>query len=77
MNIIIKNNVLVESQVELIENNLATKQDLKGLEAQLETHLIEKLSEHKLEVPKWTIGLLLAQTGILVGVFFAIARMLK
>ena len=65
--------VLAESQVELIENNLATKQDLK----ELETRLVEKLLEHKLDVLKWTIGLLLAQTGILVGVFFTIAKMLK
>lgn len=69
--------VLAESQAEIIEGNLATKQDLKELEAHIKAHLIEKLSEHKTDILKWVASLLFVQTGILIGAFFAVARLLK
>jgi hypothetical protein len=43
----------------------------------LEIHLTEKLAEHKTDILKWVVGLLFAQTGILIAAFFAVARMLS
>ena len=44
---------------------LATKLDIKNLELSLEL----KIAETKTEILKWLIGLLVAQTGIIIAAF--------
>ncbi len=79
--------ILAETQVELIEERLATKQDVKELEIALKRDIKElelklmrhtevKLAESKTEIIKWVAGLLVVQTGIIIGAVFAVVRLL-
>lgn len=54
--------VQAEAMAEIIENNLATKRDLKALEVRLEL----KLAEVKAEVIKWVLGVSVAQAAIII-----------
>lgn len=64
--------VQAETIREILDTNLATKQDLK----EMELILRRELSESKMESIKWIAGMLLVQSGILIGGFFAIVRFL-
>jgi hypothetical protein len=56
---------LVEAYNRLIEERLATKHDLEVLKRDLGAEIDRKLAEVKVEMLKWVVGLLLAQTGII------------
>ena len=63
---------LAEEQARLIDERLATKQDLKKLEAatkrdlkDLETTLKRDITEAKVDILKWVTGLLLAQAAVI------------
>ena len=62
--------VLVEEQVEIFENNeTATKEDIAYIKKDLkemELTLRKEIAESKVEIIKWVVGLLLAQTGVIV-----------
>ena len=51
---------------------LATKGDLVAMEERLR----RELAESKAEILKWVVGMLAAQTGLIVAAFFVTARML-
>ena len=63
--------VLVEEQVEIFENNdAATKEDIAYIKKDLkemELTLRKEIAESKVEIIKWVVGLLLAQTGVIVA----------
>jgi hypothetical protein len=46
---------------EIIEDKLATKQDLRGLEIRLEL----KLAELRADIIKWVAGMLIAQAAVI------------
>ncbi len=48
---------------ELVENRLATKQDLKELEISLKNDLDLKISATKVELIKWVAGMLIVQAA--------------
>lgn len=48
---------------EMIDNQIATKQDIAALEGSVTT----KLAEFKTDLIKWHIGTMLAMTGLIVG----------
>ncbi len=56
--------VLAEEQTNLIENNLATKRDLKELEATLKRDLVAEIRGSELRMVKWLIPLLLGQAAL-------------
>ncbi len=65
---------LADEQVRLLNSNLATKQNLKQLEAvqkqqltEVEGKLQRQMAELKADLLKWMIGALIAQTGVIVG----------
>ncbi|MFI3272694.1 MAG: hypothetical protein R3Y11_11440 [Pseudomonadota bacterium] len=47
---------------------LATKNDLKIALAETKNELMERIAESKHETLKWLMGMLLAQTALLIGV---------
>ncbi len=49
---------------ELIENRLATKQDIKELELTMKADLERGLSAAKSDIIKWVAGMLVAQAAI-------------
>ncbi len=64
----------VTALAELIDSQASSKADLLEVEHRLETkisdieHRLEmRISESKIDTIKWMIGLLLAQTGLLLG----------
>ena len=60
----------------LIEKNLATKRDLKELENATKRDLKELEARVKGDIIKWVAGLLLAQTGVIVGMIAALIKLL-
>ncbi len=54
---------------EILENQLATKKDLKEMEYRLEVKMGEMKSDTLKWVIGWTTGLIIAQTGILFSLF--------
>ena len=65
---------LADEQVNLLNSNLATKQDLLKLEAATKQDLAElkgdlerQLAELKSDLLKWMVGAMIAQTGVIVG----------
>ena len=63
--------VLADEQTNLIENNLATKRDLKDLEValkrdlkELEARLVGQIRESEMRLIKWLIPLLLGQAAL-------------
>ena len=63
--------VLADEQTNLIENNLATKRDLKELEValkrdlkELEARLVGQIRESEMRLIKWLIPLLLGQAAL-------------
>jgi len=65
--------VLAEEQVSLLNSNLATKFQLAEVDmrlsariAEVEAGLLKKLAELETRLLKWMVGLLVAQTGLVV-----------
>jgi len=65
--------VLAEEQVSLLNSNLATKFQLTEVDmrlsariAEVEAGLLKKLAELETRLLKWMVGLLVAQTGLVV-----------
>ena len=65
--------VLAEEQVSLLNSNLATKFQLTEVDmrlsariAEVEAGLLKKLAELETLLLKWMVGLLVAQTGLVV-----------
>ena len=72
--------VLADEQVNLLNGNLATKYDLTEVDARLQTKIAEvearlteanlltrqSIAELETRLLKWMVGLLIAQTGIVV-----------
>ena len=65
--------VLAEEQVSLLNSNLATKFQLAEVDmrlsariAEVEASLLKKLAELETRLLKWMVGLLVAQTGLVV-----------
>ena len=56
---------LVEAHNRLIEERLATKQDLEGLKRELSAEIERKLADVKFEILKWVMSFRLGQTAIL------------
>jgi hypothetical protein len=63
--------------------DLATKQDLKELDVKLEARIKEvearlelRIVQIKSDTIKWVAGMLIAQAAIIIGGFFAVARLL-
>ena len=54
---------LADEQVNLLNSNLATKQDILALKADLE----RRMAEDKADLLKWMIGALIAQGGVIVA----------
>jgi hypothetical protein len=52
--------IQAEALAEIIENNLATKRDLK----ELETRLMTSIAEIKADMIKWVAGMLVAQAAL-------------
>ncbi len=59
---------------ELIDSQASSKSDLLEVEHRLDTRITDiehrleaKIAESKIDVIKWIVGLLLAQTGLLLG----------
>lgn len=52
--------IQAEALAEIIENNLATKRDLK----ELETRLLVSIAELKADMIKWVAGMLVAQAAL-------------
>jgi len=66
--------VQVEMLAEVIENNLATKQDItsvkqdiKSLKKDLESNLEIRLAQLKNELIKWVFGFFIAQAAIIIS----------
>ena len=66
--------VLADEQVNLLNSNLATKQDLQTLKAELEQQMTSLEGQIKVEIAtiksdllKWMIGALIAQGGVIVA----------
>lgn len=58
-----------ENIVDLLDSQIATKADIKGLEQDLKNMGLEtsfKLAELKNDIIKWIIGLALSQTALLI-----------
>ncbi len=55
--------VLAEEQTHLIESHLATKQDIKELEARLR----QDIAECKTDIVKWMFAALIGQGGLIVA----------
>lgn len=62
----IKDSELLTKQA-IKDSELRTKQDIKALEASTKI----SLSEAKVEIVKWMVGMMLTQTGILIGAMIA------
>ena len=56
--------VLSSTQAELIEERLATKQDIEKLETVLKQHIQIESAKIKADVIKWVAGMLVAQAAI-------------
>ncbi len=56
--------VQAETFAEIIEERLATKQDLKALELTMKNDLERGLASVKSEIIKWVAGMLVAQAAI-------------
>lgn len=52
----------------MARQELATKNDLKIALAETKAELIERIAESKHEILKWVMGMLLAQTALIVAV---------
>lgn len=62
--------IFADEHRKLIEDRLATKQDIKELDIRLketETRLETRLMELKVELIKWMIGLLFVQAGFIIA----------
>ncbi len=62
--------IFADEHRKLIEDRLATKQDLKEVEMRIkesETKLETRMAELKAELIKWMIGLLFAQAAFIVA----------
>ena len=73
---------LADEQINLLNGNLATKLQLADTEARLEAKIVEvraeiadtaarlevKIEATKADLLKWMIGLLVAQTGLIISV---------
>ena len=55
--------VFAETLHEILEDDVATKGDIKNSEIALR----KEIAESKVEIIKWVVGLLLAQTGVIVA----------
>lgn len=55
--------VQAEAMAEIVEDKLATKQDLRNLELTLEL----KIAETKAEVIKWMLGTSVAQAAVIIS----------
>ena len=55
--------VLADEQVNLLNSNLATKQDIISLEGRLKV----EIANIKTELLKWMIGAMIAQAGLIVA----------
>ena len=56
--------VQAEAFAEIIQDRIATKQDIKALELTLQQDLKLALADTKIEIIKWVAGMLLAQAAI-------------
>ena len=62
---------------EVLETNLgelATKSDLREVEAKLDSKIDKEIANLKFERLKWMIGLAIAQATLLIGVLIAILK---
>ena len=57
--------IIADEQRSLIDNKLATKQDIKALEVGLRRDIDARLAETKADILKWVAGLLLTQTAVI------------
>lgn len=61
---------LADEQVNLLNSNLANKQDILSLKADMEVlkaDLERQMETHKADLLKWMIGALIAQGGVIVA----------
>lgn len=58
---------IVENNQKSIEENIATKKDLKETETVLRHELDLKIAELKSELIKWMLGFLVAQSAIIIS----------
>jgi hypothetical protein len=58
-----------EALAHIFDYKAATKKDLQELELRLSTELNTKISDLKVDVIKWVVGLLLAQSALLLSAF--------
>ena len=65
---------LAAEQVSLLNSNLATRQDLETLKADLERQLerlkadiMRRMADDKADLLKWMVGALIAQGGVIVA----------
>jgi hypothetical protein len=65
--------VQAEALVELVDERLAAKRDIKELELRLVAELSGKMMETKSEIIKWVAGLLIAQAALTVTLLKVLA----
>ena len=62
--------VFAETLHEILDDDIATKGDIKSSEIALMKEIADirkEIAESKVEIIKWVVGLLLAQTGVIVA----------
>ncbi|MBF0589526.1 MAG: DUF1640 domain-containing protein [Magnetococcales bacterium] len=70
--------VFVEEQSKILEDRVATKADIVGLEQKIsssEETLRREISEAKIEMMKWAATLFLAQTALIIGAMFTFFKL--
>ena len=60
--------ILAESQSEIIENNLITRQDLKNTEITILAKMEKGFAGTKVEIIKWVAGMLVAQAAVVASI---------
>ncbi len=56
--------VQAEALIEIVDEHIATKRDLKEMEVKLELTLRREIQESKTDLIKWVAGMLVAQAAI-------------
>ena len=70
---------LAYEQVNLLNNNLATKADIESIRAEIEALRLSteaKIESAKFEMLRWMIGAMVAQSTLIVGLTVALNKLL-
>ena len=63
---------MTEAMSQVLEaKDIATKQDIKALESATKQEIKVSISELKAEIIKWVVGIMVTQTGIMIGAIIA------